>query len=104
MYMDVIVLGVAIVFVVIYSKRLQTYMFGFGAIDITFRILNIVCSFIPSKSVRTMINTYVPESVPAVINHYTKDMINMVLTFAYVLIMLLFLIYIFKVFIKRKKI
>ena len=104
MYLDLIVLGAAVIFVLVYSKRLQTYIFGFGVIDITFRILNIICGFIPSKDIKTMINTYIPESVPKVINSYTKDMINMVLTFSYVIIMAMFLFYVLRIFIKRKKI
>ena len=46
-YIDLIVLGALIVFVVIYSKRFQTYIFGFGMIDILFRILNIINGYIP---------------------------------------------------------
>ena len=104
MYLDLIVLAVALVFVIVYSKRLQTYIFGFGLIDIVFRILNIICGYIPSKSTRSMINTYIPESVPKVINNYTSGMVNTVLIFAYVIIMIMFLIYILRIFIKRKKI
>ena len=42
MYLDLIVLAICVVFVIVYSKRLQTYMFGFGMIDIAFRILKII--------------------------------------------------------------
>lgn len=102
-YIDLIVLVVLLVFVIIYSKRFQTYIFGFGMIDILFRILNVIKSFIPSREIVKMINTYVPASVPGVINNYTNGMINTVLTFVYVIIMTLFLLYIVRIFIKRKK-
>ena len=65
-YVDLVALVVLIVFVVIYSKRFQTYIFGFGMIDILFRILNIINGYIPIKEVKTFINTYIPESVPSV--------------------------------------
>ena len=103
MYIDLVVLGVLIVFVIVYSKRFQTYVFGFGMIDMIFRILNIVKGYIPKKDIVTMINTYIPLSVPEVINKYTNGMISMVLTFIYVLIMSIFLVYIIRIFIKRKK-
>ena len=102
-YIDLIVLGALIIFVGIYSKRFQTYIFGFGMIDILFRILNVLKGFIPSKEIVKIINTYVPSSVPDVINNHTKGMVNTALTFVYVLIMALFLFYIVKIFIKRKK-
>ncbi len=103
MYLDLVVLVVLLVFVIIYSKRFQTYIFGFGMIDILFRILNIINGFIPAKEVRKFINIYVPESVPSVINKYTSGIFNTVLIFVYVIIMAIFLFYIVKIFIKRKK-
>ena len=104
MYIDLIVLIVLIVFIIIYSKRFQTYIFGFGMIDILFRILNIIKGFIPLKNIRNFIDTYVPGSIPGVINKYTKGMIDTILIWIYVAIMIMFLYLIVKVFIKRKKI
>ncbi len=103
-YIDLVVLIVAIVIVVIYSKRFQTYIFGFGMIDILFRILNIINGFIPVKEIRTFIDTYIPASVPGVINNYTKGILNTVLIWVYVIIMAIFLYYIVRIFVKRKKI
>lgn len=103
-YIDLVVLIVAIVIVVIYSKRFQTYIFGFGMIDILFRILNIINGFIPVKEIRTFIDTYIPSSVPGVINNYTKGILNTVLIWVYVVIMAIFLYYIVRIFVKRKKI
>ena len=102
-YIDLIVLIVAIVFVVIYSKRLQTYFFGFGMIDIAFRILNIIKGFLP-KGTRKMVSTYIPNAAIGVINKYTSGSIEVVLTLIYAAVMAIFLFYIVKIFIKRKKI
>ena len=82
----------------------KTYIFGFGMIDILFRILNIINGYIPIKEIKTFINTYIPESVPSVINKYTKGIANIGLTWIYVIIMAIFLYFIVKLFIKRKKI
>lgn len=103
-YIDLVVLIVMLVFVIIYSKRFQTYIFGFGMIDILFRILNIINGFIPVKEIRTFIDTYIPASVPSVINNYTKGIFNTILIWIYVIIMAIFLYYIVRLFIKRKKI
>ena len=104
MYIDLIVLIVSLVFVIIYSKRYQTYIFGFGMIDITFRILTIIKGFIPVKSIQKLIATYIPASVPGIIDKYTSGILNTVLIWVYVLIMAIFLYLVIKVFIKRKKI
>lgn len=103
-YIDLVVLCVLIIFVIIYSKRFQTYMFGFGAIDILFRILNTIKGYIPIKGVVTFINTYVPSSIPGVISKYTSGMVCMILLFVYAIIMAIFLYYIVKIFTRRRKI
>ena len=103
MYIDLIVLIAFIVFILIYSKRFQTYIFGFGMIDIIFRILNIIKGYIPSAKTRGLINTYIPSSVPDVICRYTSGVFETVLIFVYVVIMAIFLYYIIKIFIKIKK-
>ncbi len=103
-YIDLVVLIVLLAFVIIYSKRFQTYMFGFGMIDILFRILNLINGFIPIKEIKNFINTYIPASIPSVINHYTTGIFNTVLIWVYIVIMAVFLYYIVRVFVKRKKI
>ena len=103
-YIDLVVLIVLLVFVIIYSKRFQTYMFVFGMIDIIFRILNLINGFIPIKEIKNFINTYIPASIPSVINHYTTGIFNTVLIWVYIVIMAVFLYYIVRVFVKRKKI
>ncbi len=103
MYLDLVVLVVLLVFVIIYSKRFQTYMFGFGMIDILFRILNLINGYIPIKEVRAFIKTYIPASIPAVVNKYTSGIFNTVLIWVYVVIMAIFLFFVVKIFIKRKK-
>ena len=106
MYIDLIVLAALIIFVIFYGRRFQTYMFGFGMIDIVFRILNIIKGYILSKGIKKIINSYVPASIPDVINKYTKDlnMVNTALTLVYIIIMAIFLYYVIRIFIKRKKI
>lgn len=104
MYIDLIVLAVLITFVVIYSKRLQTYLFGFGMIDVLFRILNVIDGYIPSGSLKEFVDSYIPSSIPGVISKYTNGTIEMVLCFIYAIIMAMFLYFVVKIFIKRKKI
>ena len=73
-------------------------------IDILFRILNLINGFIPIKEIKNFINTYIPASIPSVINHYTTGIFNTVLIWVSIVIMAVFLYYIVRVFVKRKKI
>ena len=104
MYIDLIVLVVLLVFVIIYSKRFQTYFWGFGMIDILFRILNIIKGYIPSIKTRALINQYIPGSIPDVVNKYVKGVANTAIIFIYVVIMAIFLYLVVKAFIRRKRI
>lgn len=103
MYVDLIILIALLVFVIIYSKRFQTYIFGFATIDIFFRILNFLKNNIPISGIKGQISKYVPESIPSVINKYTNGTINILLIWAYVIVMIIFWYFVAKIFIKRKK-
>lgn len=102
-YIDVVVLVALIIFVIVYSKKFDGYFLGFGAIDVSFRVLNLIKNIVPNKDVIKFIKTYVPESVVGIINKYTTDVINTALTFVYIIVMSIFLYLIIKVFLKRKK-
>jgi len=102
MYIDLIILIVFLVVVICYSKRFQTYIFGFAMTDIFFRVLNFLKNNIPISGIKGELSKYVPGSIPSLIDKYTNSTINMLLTWAYVIVMTIFLFYIIKIFIKRK--
>lgn len=104
MYIDLIILIVFLVVVVMYSKKFPTYIFGFAMTDIFFRILDFLKDNIPISGVKGQLSKYVPSSIPGVINRYTDGTINILVMWAYVIIMIIFLYYVVKIFIKRKKI
>lgn len=104
MYIDLIVLIVFLVVVVCYSKKFQTYIFGFAATDIFFRILNFLKNNIPISGIKGELSKYVPKSIPSMIDKYTNSTINMLLMWAYVIVMIIFLYFIVKIFIKRRRI
>ncbi len=104
MYVDLIVLFVFLVIVIIYSKKFPTYIFGFAMTDIFFRILNFLKNNIPISGIKGELSKYVPSSIPSIIDKYTDGTISLLLTWGYVIIMIIFLYFIVKIFIKRKKI
>ena len=104
MYIDLVVTIGLIIFVIIYSKKFQTYIFGLSIIDIFFRVLEFLKNNIPISGVKGELSKYVPESIPSVIYKYTDGTISYLLVWTYVVIMIIFLYYTAKIFIKRRKI
>ncbi|MBE6152975.1 MAG: hypothetical protein E7166_01935 [Firmicutes bacterium] len=103
-YVDLIVLIGFIVFVIIYSKKFQTYIFGFAVTDIFFRVLDFLKNNIPITGLKGELSKYVPESIPSVIYNYTDGTISYLLMWTYIVIMIIFLYYVTKIFIKRRRI
>lgn len=104
MYIDLIVLILFLVVVIFYSRRFQTYIFGFAMTDIFFRVLSFLKDNVPISGIKGELSKYVPESIPSMIYKYTDGTISLALVWVYVAIMIVFLYFIVKIFIKRKKI
>lgn len=106
MYIDLIVLIVLIIVVIMFFKRFSSFVFFMAIIDIFLRILTFVRNNIGLKDVSSLIAKYFPENMFAIINKYTGGMptLNIILKWAFVFIMTIFLSYIIKIFIKKKKI
>ncbi len=104
MYVDLIIIIALLVFVIIYSKKFQNYIFGVATIDVFFRVLSFLKNNIPISGIKGQISKYVPESIPSIINKYTDGTISELLIWTYVIIIIIFLCFIAKIFIKRKKI
>lgn len=106
MYIDLIVLIILMIVVLMFFKRFSSFVFMMAIIDITLRILTFIKNNIGVKSIRNAIGEYLPESMFGIINRYTENgsFFNIALKWAFVVIMIFFLVYIVKIFIKKKKI
>lgn len=105
MYIDLIVLVVLIFIVVMFFKRFSSFVFFMAIVDIFLRILTFVKNNIGLPDVAALINKYIPESIIAIIDKYTSaiPILNGILRWAFVIIMMIFLSYIVKIFINKKK-
>jgi len=106
MYIDLIVLIVLIAVVIMFFKRFSSFVFFMAIVDIFLRILTFVKNNIGLPDVAALIGKYLPESVFDIINKYTGTipLLNIILKWAFVFIMVIFLSYIVKIFIHKKKI
>ena len=106
MYIDLIVLIILIIVVLMFFKRFSSFVFLMAIVEITLRILTFIKDNIGVKDIRNIISKYLPENMFAIINRYTENgsLFNIILKWAFVIIMIFFLVYIIKIFIKKKKI
>ncbi len=104
MYIDLAVLIVLILIVVMFFKRFSSFVFFMAIIDIFLRILTFVKNNIGLPDVSALIGKYLPESIFGIINKYSEGTFNLILKWAFVILMIIFLSYIIKIFIHKKKI
>jgi len=106
MYIDIILLIVGVILVVMFFKRFSSFVFFMAIVDLFLRILAFVKNNIGLKDVATVIGKYLPENVFAIIEKYTYSipLLCMILKWCFVGLMAIFLGYIVKIFINKKKI
>ena len=106
MYIDLIVLIILIIIVIMFFKRFSSFVFFIAIIEIFLRILTFIKNNIPLKDVSNLIDKYLPENMFEIINKYTAniELLNTILKWLFVGIMTIFLYYIIKIFMKKKKI
>ena len=106
MYVDLIILLILLIVVVMFFKRFSSFVFFIAIIEITLRILTFVKDNIGLKDISHIMDKYIPENFFAIIDKYTDSIptVCIILKWIFVGIMTMFLIYIIKIFIKKKKI
>ena len=104
MYIDLIVLIVLMVVVITTYKKFYSFVFFMAIVDILLRILTFIKNNIGLKDVSNLIGKYIPSSIFGIINKYTHGSVNIILKWAFVVIICFFLYYIIKIFIKKRKV
>ncbi len=106
MYIDLIVLIILIVIVIMFFKRFSSFVFFMAIIEIFLRILTFIKNNIGLPDVAALIGKYLPENIFDIIDKYTStiNVLNIILKWSFVIIMIIFLTYITKIFINKKKI
>ena len=100
--MDAVIIIILLVVVGFYFKRFDKIIMGIGIVDIFLRIFNYLVNNIQINGISEYVEKYLPASIPAIINNYTKDMIADMLMWVYVICMGIFLFYCVRYFIRKK--
>ena len=99
MYVDLIIVILLLLLVLVLFRRFSSFVYAFAIIDITLRILCFLKVKVPLKELGKIF----PESIPAIFEKYTNDIVLELLLWAYVFVYVCFLVYITSYFIKKKK-
>lgn len=100
--MDAIIFIVLLLIVIFFFKRLSNTVFFVAIFDIALRIL----TFIKNNTfteVKKFLSSFLPENIPHIISKYAKGDLYVILVWVYVILMIIFLYYVIRIFIKRKK-
>jgi len=103
MYIDLIVIVVLLLLVIFCFRRFSSFVYSFAIIDIFLRLLHFVEVNVRVKELQIFISKYFSDSIEAVITGYTSGIIETILMWAYAIMYAIFLSYIVKTFIHKKK-
>ena len=106
MYVDLVVLIALAIVVILFFGKLSSIVFFFAIVEIFLRIMTYLKNNLGLADVSNVINKYLPENTFAIIDKYTSNLgiVNDILHWAFVGIMTLFLFYIIKIFLRKRKI
>ena len=104
MYIDIVALILIIILVVILNKRFSTFVLTVGALDILLRIIDFIKNNLGLKDLSRFLDKFFPSSFFGIIDKYTDGDINIILKWIFTILMIVFLRYIIKILLKKKKI
>lgn len=103
MYIDIAVFILIVLAIIMYFKNFSSFVFSIAILDILLRILNFIKLNVGLPDLKKLLDRYFPDSVFGIIDKYTKGDINIILKWLFVIIMIFFLYYVIKTWLKKKK-
>lgn len=100
--MDAIIFVILLVVVICFFRSLYNTVFFVAIVDIFLRILTFL-KYNTFQEIKSFIGRYFPENIPDIISKYAKGDLYLILVWVYVILMAIFLYYIVKYFIKKRK-
>lgn len=98
--MDIVIIFIILLIVALVFKRLDNVIIFFGLIDIFLRILDYIGKN-TIADINNLINKIFPDSIPAIICGYSSGTLESILMWGYVLLMILFVYYVFRMLLHR---
>ncbi len=98
--MDIVIIFIILLIVALVFKKASNVFIFFGLIDIFLRILDYIGKNTVSE-VNNFINKIFPDSIPSIISRYSEGVLESILMWGYILLMILFVYYVFRMLLHR---
>lgn len=102
MYLDAVIVVALIIFAVCWFRRFSKLVYAFAIIDLFLRLIDYIANNIGIKGFQIWVNNIFPNSIPAIITRYTNGLLFTIIIWIYVGIMVFFLGYTIRAFIRKK--
>jgi len=102
MYLDAVIVLALIIFAVCWFRKFSKLVYAFGIIDIFLRLLHFIASNLGIRDFSRWVNRIFPKSIPAIIDNYSSGLLYTILLWIYIVIMVFFLGYTIRTFIRKK--
>ncbi len=98
--MDILIIFIILLIVALVFKKASNVIIFFGLIDVFLRILDYIGNN-TIKEINEIINKIFPDSIPAIIKGYSSGTLESILMWGYILLMILFVYYVFRMLLHR---
>lgn len=103
MYIDLIVILVLLIVVFIFFRNFSSIVYSIFIIDLVLRALTYIKLNIPLPDVKNIIDKYIPESIPYIIGKYLSGTFYTIVMWIYIVLLFIFIGYLIRTFIKKRR-
>ena len=101
--MEALVIVIIIFLAIFFVKRtFSGAVYAFAIVDIFLRLMSFVKTHINEPDISHVIDKYLPNNIPSIIDKYTDGVLFQILLWLYFAIMCVFLFYIVRTFVRKK--
>ena len=102
MYIDAIIVVALIIVAFCWFRKFSKLVYAVAIIDIFLRLLNYISVNIPINGFHKWASTIFPESIPTLLSNYMNGIVLTIFTWVYVVLMVAFLFYIIRAFLRKR--
>ena len=102
MYIDLIIVTVLIIVSFAWFRRFSKMVYAVAIMDILFRLIHYISKNIGIPGFNGWVKAIFPKSIPALLSNYMRGTLLAVFEWIYVGLMVVFLFYIIRTFLRKK--
>ena len=102
MYLDLVIVIALVIFAICWFRSFSKSVYAFAIIDIFLRLIHYIALNLGIKEFSRWVNHIFPNSIPAIIDRYSNGLLYTILIWVYIVIMVFFLGYTIRTFIRKR--